>query len=63
MSKLNALRCLLGLHEWSRWRKCGSALVGGFAVQQRYCQRCGEVQRRPWQGRARKPAKEAADVR
>ena len=53
MSKLDTLRCLLGVHAWSRWRKHND--LGPTLLQRRFCQRCGQVQHRPWRGRTRKP--------
>ena len=65
MSKLDTLKCLLGWHSWSRWRKestnfCGTFEAAGLAPlpgdykQRRFCQRCGTAQTRPWQGRQRR---------
>ena len=63
MSKWQALRCLCGWHDWSRWRKIfdGDVLIGAYAVgkqctQRRFCRACGEAQTRPWRGRKRKAA-------
>ena len=61
MSKWDALKCLLGLHSWSRWRAIppGVGIVAtGFnprpyAQQRRRCEFCGQAQTRPWQGRMR----------
>ncbi len=52
MSKLQVLRCLLGLHEFTRWRRVPD--WQGQAWQMRHCARCGQSERRPWQGRERK---------
>ena len=65
MSKWQALRCLCGLHDWSRWRKEAERppQLGGPIVpwvQRRFCRACGEAQTRPWRGRKRKAGLDAA---
>lgn len=64
MSKLDTLKCLLGRHDFSRWRLVGTPLTGSvkrdgvwqprvLARQRRFCHRCGTAQTRPYTGRPR----------
>jgi hypothetical protein len=62
MSKWAALKCLVGAHAWTRWRKLGMHGFDGVegprdtlrqVVQRRSCEFCGQAETRPWQGRMR----------
>ena len=52
MSKLNALKCLFGVHAWAKWVGHRNA-AGALASQTRNCKRCPAQQVRPWRGRSR----------
>ena len=68
MSKWQALRCLCGLHDWTRWRKVFQPLwpVGNGTArwdtetQRRFCRACGTAQARPWRGRKRRSGLDVA---
>lgn len=55
MSKWDALKCVIGRHDWTRWRYNPNAIqpLGYGKGQRRFCTRCGSAQTRPWQGRMR----------
>ena len=61
MSKWDALKCLLGRHDGTRWRIQYGVVINPEPVkrQRRFCTRCGTAETRPWQGRIRTPSKES----